>query len=222
LDAVKHFQRNLSGRDFVVGDIHGCFSSLDETLRRIRFEPARDRLFSVGDLVDRGPDSQRAPDYLGADWFHAVRGNHEQMAVDFAAGDLDRASYAANGGEWFIALSPAERIPYVRAFAALPLAMEIETPRGLVGIVHADCPVSHWGDLPAALTDARVAAACLWSRERIQGGHEDRIEGVEAVIVGHTPVDRVTALGNVVFIDTGRVFGGDLTILELTARDGPR
>ncbi len=50
----------------------------------------------------------------------------------------------------------------------------------------------------------------------------DRIEGVEAVIVGHTPVGRVTALGNVVFIDTGLVFGGDLTILELTARDGPR
>jgi serine/threonine protein phosphatase 1 len=218
LDTVKHLTRNLSGRDIVVGDIHGCFSTLDEKLRQIRFDPARDRLFSVGDLVDRGQDSPRALEYLAEKWFHAVRGNHEQMALDFAAGSLDFASYEANGGDWFIALPPQDRAPYLQAFGELPIAMEIETIHGLIGIVHAECPVSRWGELPAALdSDPRLATACLWSRGRIQYGRDDDVHGVEAVIVGHTPVRQVTSLGNVVFIDTGLVFGGELTILELTA-----
>lgn len=56
---LQRFAVNQSGRDFAVGDIHGCFSKLEAALRRVGFIPEKDRLFSVGDLVDRGPESHR-------------------------------------------------------------------------------------------------------------------------------------------------------------------
>ena len=48
------------GRDWIVGDVHGCFQTLRQALAAIDFEPGRDRLFSVGDLIDRGPHSNEA------------------------------------------------------------------------------------------------------------------------------------------------------------------
>jgi serine/threonine protein phosphatase 1 len=40
------------------------------------------------------------------------------------------------------------------------------------------------------------------------------VDGVQAVIVGHTPMQQITWIGNVVYIDTGAVFGRALTILD--------
>lgn len=48
------------GRDFVVGDVHGEFPTLESLLAQVGFAPERDRLFALGDLVDRGPRSTDA------------------------------------------------------------------------------------------------------------------------------------------------------------------
>ncbi|WP_261986408.1 metallophosphoesterase, partial [Enterococcus faecium] len=61
---VKHFGPNSIGRDFAVGDIHGCFSRLNSALNTIEFDPSKDRLFSVGDLVDRGPECHLILEWL--------------------------------------------------------------------------------------------------------------------------------------------------------------
>ena len=42
---------------FAIGDIHGCFRTLQHLMKGIRFDPGRDRLWLVGDLVNRGPRS---------------------------------------------------------------------------------------------------------------------------------------------------------------------
>ena len=49
---------NQAGRDLVVGDVHGCFRTLARALSQLEFDPSCDRLFGVGDLVDRGPHSE--------------------------------------------------------------------------------------------------------------------------------------------------------------------
>ena len=47
----------LRMRLFAIGDIQGCAAAFDALLRKIAFRPSRDRLWLVGDLVNRGPDS---------------------------------------------------------------------------------------------------------------------------------------------------------------------
>lgn len=215
---IRHFPLNEAGRDFVVGDVHGCFTKLQAALDGMGFDPAADRLFSVGDLVDRGPESELALEWLDRPWFHAVRGNHEQMAIDHCAGLSDASMYAYNGGAWMIGKTKVEARQYADAFAALPIAIEVDTKDGMIGIVHADCPVIDWADMRGALEGPNgeaFAQACIWSRDRISNGRSDAITGVAAVVVGHTPVQKPVALGNVHYIDTGAVFGRELTIIQI-------
>ena len=214
----KCFLQNAVGRDYIVGDIHGCFSRLQAHLDQLGFDTDVDRLFSVGDLVDRGPESAQALEWLDKPWFHAVRGNHEQMAIDHVAGNCDARTYIGNGGGWFLALTRPEQHQFADAFSVLPIAITLETGAGQIGIVHAECPAAAWPVLLDALEGKaaeQVGMLCMWSRDRITSGFADDVAGVRAVVVGHTPMQAWTSLGNVIYIDTGAVFPGrDFTILD--------
>ncbi len=64
---------------YVVGDVQGCFDPLQRLLQQVAFDPPRDQLWSVGDLVNRGPASLQTLRYLkslGAS-FRMVLGNHD-------------------------------------------------------------------------------------------------------------------------------------------------
>lgn len=233
---VQHFERNARGRDWAVGDIHGCFSRLEQSLTNIAFDPARDRLFSVGDLVDRGPESHRVLEWVAYPWFHAVQGNHEDMAIRYVdPGRRDAEHYATNGGAWLIGLPRAEQCEYATQLATLPYAIEVETARGAVGIVHADVPRSSWRDMVDAFAAAdsrnklrRITDDCLWCRDRIQSEDLSGVPDVRAVIVGHTPLRRPAVLGNVYHIDTagwrrdGYFTFIDLATLQMTTPPSPQ
>lgn len=75
----KEIPENTQGKDWVVGDIHGQYDILMEALDNISFDRTKDRLFSVGDLVDRGPKVFECLRLLKEPWFFAVKGNHENM-----------------------------------------------------------------------------------------------------------------------------------------------
>jgi hypothetical protein len=105
MSRFRRIAANTRGRDLAVGDIHGHFQRLQQCLDGVGFNPAVDRLFSVGDLVDRGPHSAQALDWLAQPWFHAVQGNHESLAINhLRGGRLDLDMYRAAGGGWFLDL----------------------------------------------------------------------------------------------------------------------
>jgi serine/threonine protein phosphatase 1 len=246
--AVHRYPRNDSGRDFVVGDLHGCFTQLRTELEARHFDPQRDRLFAVGDLVDRGPQSDSVLEAVEQFGIKSVKGNHEEVILRWHAGEEQALSLLGNGADWL--LDRADDREWVKAIAtymaSLPYLIEIETEHGLVGIVHADSPVSDWNRLVADIererSDGKTRRKAIWSRTRwkAQPSHPapsrntlrslldkarhsvrgeahvvGRIDNVTAVIVGHTPVTAVTTKDNVINIDTGAVYGGKLTIMDL-------
>jgi serine/threonine protein phosphatase 1 len=217
--AVRYYAANTQGRDYVVGDIHGEFARLERDLADMKFNPRVDRLFSVGDLIDRGADSPAALAWLGKPWFHAILGNHEEMALD-ATVNADTFFWwtRVNGGEWWLVQDEDLRRRMLEAFTPLPLAMEVDVAGATVGIVHADLPAAlSWRQFVDGLTkgDAKVRETALWGRTRARGGNTAPVDGIDRVYCGHTPVDNPKVVGNVYFIDTGACYGRHLTVLPL-------
>ncbi|QJR80278.1 symmetrical bis(5'-nucleosyl)-tetraphosphatase [Alteromonas pelagimontana] len=72
----------------VVGDIQGCYTGLMRLLEKANFDPKRDRLYAVGDLVARGEDSLETVKYLMelGDRFASVQGNHDLHLLAVALG----------------------------------------------------------------------------------------------------------------------------------------
>lgn len=88
----------IDGRTFVVGDIHGCYSLLQRFLDYIKFDFQKDRLISVGDIIDRGPQNDECLDLFFEPWFHSVIGNHEEL-MQLASFGSDYL-WKSNGGDW--------------------------------------------------------------------------------------------------------------------------
>ena len=125
---VSYFDANLRGRDFVVGDVHGCFRTLERALAELDFEPGRDRLFGVGDLVNRGPHSVAALEWLEQHFEAVALGNHDRAVLRWFETPLGMLPPA--GSEWLAEVPEGERGRWCAALAAMPVAIVGDRPNG--------------------------------------------------------------------------------------------
>ena len=77
---------------YLIGDIQGCDEALERLLQRIDYSPSRDKLYILGDMVNRGPDNAQVLRRLmgfGSS-VQCVLGNHDLhlLAVSFGARKL--------------------------------------------------------------------------------------------------------------------------------------
>lgn len=213
------YQR-INGADWrniwVVGDLHGCYTNLMGKLDELNFDPAQDLLISVGDLIDRGAENVECLELIVMPWFRAVRGNHEQMMIDGLSAYGNVNHWVANGGGWFFYLDYDKEIlakALVHKAAALPLIIELVTGDRKVVICHADYPHNEYAfDKPVP------EEMVIWNRDRISDSHDGlakEITGADLFIFGHTPAREPVKYANQMYIDTGAVFCGNLTMVQV-------
>lgn len=216
--AILRLPENPLGRDFVVGDIHGSFDLVSSALTRVAFNPEADRLFCVGDLIDRGRYSHMAAEFLKLPSVYCVRGNHEDMFLEIYEKEYPEAVIRAmtmrNGMSWWHDTPLELRAELIAAFRELPLAIEVQSPRGTVGFIHAEVPCGmDWQTFLSNLEagDHTTVETALWGRTRASRQDRSGVPGVGRLFVGHDPHEDVHQLGNVFYVDTAAVYGAMAT-----------
>jgi len=140
---------------YAVGDVQGCCDELEHLLEALRFDPAADRLWFVGDLVNRGPrslDALRLVRGLG-DSADVVLGNHDLHLLALAAGNEKHR----HEGSLAAVMAAPDRDELLHWLRHLPL---IHYDAGLDFLmVHAGLP-PQW-DLDTAIACAHEVEAVL-------------------------------------------------------------
>jgi len=215
----RRFSLNRRGLDFVVGDIHGEYPRLERAMERVGFDRARDRLFAVGDLVDRGPASEAVLALLEEDWFFSVLGNHEMMLLEGLSDPEAGALHLMNGGAWFRELPAAQQQRLAQRIRDhCSLALTIETDQGSVGLIHATAP-DDWRQIEDQRLGPDDWQVLLWDRHdfqqaRVRPGLSRPVRGVRFTVHGHVSCGHAGRAGNRCWIDT-LYRGGDLTLIPL-------
>ena len=250
---------------YAIGDIQGCYEELRTLLGRIGFSADRDRLWFVGDLVNRGPRSLEVLRFVRAleDNAVVVLGNHDLHLLAVASGTRDArhtdtldAILTAGDRErlleWLAArplahfeagdlMVHAGVVPQWTVEATLALAREVESalrhdPRGLFDTMYGNEPDRWSPDLTGAdrlrfvinvLTRMRVCTREGRINLEIKGKPPaegsawqpwfdvERLTGGTRVICGHWSALGLLVRRDVVALDTGCVWGGALTALDL-------
>ncbi len=212
-----------NGRLFVVGDIHACPAELEVLIRSLSLSRG-DLLVFLGDYVDRGPGAREVIDFLlglqdtGEAETVFLKGNHEDMFLAYMG-------YAGHYGEAFLFNGGSTTLesyglpPYIEASeiaSRLPpshlcFLRNLKTfyPVGDFLCVHA-------GVDPLRPLEKQEEEVLLWIRQEfILHPHPFPY----TIIFGHTPQREVFFdLPYKVGIDTGLVYGGKLSCLELSEK----
>lgn len=162
----------------VFGDIHGQYDGLMKLLELIKLNPD-DKLFFLGDLIDRGSRSADVVRWVMENGHTCLRGNHEQMCLDaFASseGSLTWKGWLLNGGANTLESYGSPTIPeeHLQWMKQLPLYVDL----GDAWLVHA-------GVNPNLPIELQGASEFCWIREEFHSATEPFFDD-KIIITGHT------------------------------------
>lgn len=251
---------------YAIGDIQGCYDELEALLARIGFDRDRDRLWFVGDLVNRGPKSLEVLRYVKAlgEASVVVLGNHdlhlvaqhegfEKKRKDDTFTDVLGAPDAKELVDWLRArplmhvedgwaMVHAGLLPNWTIAKALSLGREVQD--ALRAPNYRDFLANMYGSKPSAWSDSLAG----WDRLRVivnamtrmrfckpdgemdvqttgktpragfKPWHETRTRAEQQIVFGHWSTAGLQLNERVAGIDTGCIWGGQLTALRLEDR----
>lgn len=218
----------------IIGDVHGCYDELLLLLRKLGYiwgqteavprlrHPRNRRVVFVGDLVDRGPNSlgvlalvkQAVTDKMA----YCVMGNHDDKLRRKLLGNKVQIRH---GLETTLAeleqVSGQEQQAYLDFLLSMPTYLILSG--GKLVVTHAGIAEKDIGKM-----SDRIKRFCLYGditgkvNEQgfpLRGNWASSYQGEAAIVYGHTPVAKATWENNTINIDTGCIFGGHLTALQM-------
>lgn len=208
---------------YAISDIHGMSYELKRLLDKVPFTKS-DVLVFLGDVIDRGPDPREVVQTildLRRDGYNVVTvmGNHEDIFISHLkrnslAGGYGQYCYRNIRNGYYIERNGGaktlrsykhnndlihEHLPY---FKGLRLYFETK-----------DYIFVHGGLKPNVPIHKQIKYNLLWIRQEFT---RSKLNFGKTVVYGHTPVPFIhKQIGNKIGIDTGAVYGGELSCLRL-------
>ncbi|MCE2572676.1 metallophosphoesterase [Motilimonas eburnea] len=226
----QHLDLTCFRHAYAIGDIHGKLTQLKAALAKVQFDPMQDCLISVGDLIDRGPESAATLHfYQQQPWFYAVAGNHELMMSNALGvwwqaerSDLEQRYInlwtVKNGGEWALTQTEPALKQLQAIIEAMPSALTCQLANGnTIGISHAQPHGLDWHEMQTWQGDMRENPRWIWGRTRIKETNPEPVKNVDLTIHGHTMSEQPVRIANSLFIDTAssQQYQGPFTLFEL-------
>ncbi len=230
---VWNDRRHDTGPFDIIGDVHGCHTELVTLLTELGYDtsahpvrhPEGRRAVFLGDLVDRGPQVVEVLDLamsmVEAGTALCILGNHENKLGRALAGRNVTVSHGLAQSLAQLDTRPADHRARVAAFID-SLVSHYVLDGGRLVVAHAGLSERYHGR-----TSGRVRSLALYgdtSGETDDYGlpvrypWADDYRGRAAVVYGHTPVPVAGWVNNTICLDTGAVFGGQLTALRWPER----
>ena len=227
-------RRDDTGPFDIIGDVHGCHVELVSLLDRLGYDTGADpiahpegrRAVFLGDLVDRGPGVAEVLDIVmsmvAAGSALCVAGNHEVKLRRALAGRNVKVSHGlAESLEQLQRRAPtfservAEFIDSLISHYVLDGGRLVVAHAGLSERYHGRSSgrvrdLALYGDTDGETDEFGLPVRYPWAED---------YRGEAAVVYGHTPVPEASWVNNTICIDTGAVFGGELTALRWPERD---
>lgn len=171
--------RDRRHRRIVIGDVHGHYNGLMGLLEAIS-PGADDKVYFIGDLIDRGPQSCQVVDFVKKNAYPCILGNHEQMLLDVVSGGSMAAhvqqSWLYSGGYATISSYPDSTIPqdHLEWMQSLPTFLDL----GDYWLVHA-------GIDPRIPLAEQTSDQLCWVRDEFHSMEQPYFSD-KIVIIGHT------------------------------------
>lgn len=227
-------RRDDHGPFDVIGDVHGCHHELVQLLDKLGYDttatpighPDGRRVVFLGDLVDRGPGVTEVLDLAMAmvegGTALCILGNHENKLMRAMAGRNVKVTHGLTESLDQLAGRTPEFQEKVAAFLD-GLISHYVLDGGRLVVAHAGLPERYhgrasgrvrslalYGDTNGETDDYGLPVRYPWAED---------YRGSAAVVYGHTPVPTAGWLNNTICLDTGSVFGGELTALRWPERE---
>jgi protein phosphatase len=222
----------------IIGDIHGCFDELVQLLTDLGYvvtggedapsasPPEGRRAIFVGDLVDRGPKSpavlKLVMSMVAAGHAYCVPGNHEEKLKKFLFGKNVQRKHGLEMTIAQIENEPQEWKSKVGEFID-GLVSHYVFDDGKLVVAHAGMKEELQGRGSGAVRQFALFGETTGETDEfglpVRYDWAAEYRGKAMVVYGHTPVPEATWLNRTICIDTGCVFGGQLTALRYPEKE---
>ncbi|WP_281284870.1 metallophosphoesterase [Litorilituus lipolyticus] len=197
--------------------MHGNLDCLNQVLKNESFDFNNDRLFALGDIIDRGSQSEYCFALLNEPWFFSVLGNHEAMFLEqYKANNFSYLNKNIGNlwiEKWQNKKSQLEQWAH-DINNNMPLTITLDYDGFTTGLVHAKAP-QIWPTQQGNKVPIEQCNEQLWDREDFYKlNHLSAYQGTDLILMGHNPVKKITLRGNRIWLDTNHG-AGNLSIVNV-------
>ena len=206
-------QNKKSKDTFIVGDMHGCFNELMLLLEKAKYLPKKHRLILVGDLINKGPDSFKTLNWVRKTNTETVIGNHEIKFIKA----VESNSTLPPSLEKLKQQMGTKLHDWIEWIKSWPLYIETK-----------DFLIVHGGIIPGehprqSKPEYLINIRCWDSQTKTihSSGYpawHEFYTSSKLVVYGHWAKRGLTVKENSIGLDTGCVYGGQLTGVWLPSR----